>query len=209
MAKAPRAGGVKSRLVPPLSVDEASALAGSFLADATANIMAAARHARIRGFVAFAPRGAEGLFEGFVAAGTDYVLADGTPPMPAGVDGLGRSLLHAAQALFDQGFGSICLVNADSPNLPTAYLTRAAEILATAGDRVVLGPTLDGGYYLIGMKVPHACLFQDVTWSTDSVAEQTRTRVRGHGIDLVELPSWYDVDDAQSLERLLGELVEP
>ena len=72
---------------------------------------------------AFAPVGTEALFEGIVAASTGFVLADGSPPLPAGVDGFGRSLLHAAQALFDHGYGSVCLLNADSPNLPTAFLT--------------------------------------------------------------------------------------
>ena len=70
----------------------------------------------------------------------------------------------------------------------------------------MLGPARDGGYYLIGMKAPHACLFQDVAWSTEQVAEQTRARARAHGLEVVELPAWYDVDDAASLELLLGEL---
>lgn len=81
MAKAPRAGSVKTRLVPPLSVHEAAALGSSFLADVTANIQAAACHAPIQGFVAFAPVGTEELFEDIVAAGTGYVLADGSPPL--------------------------------------------------------------------------------------------------------------------------------
>lgn len=206
MAKAPLGGCVKSRLVPPLSVEEAAALAGAFLADVTANIVAAGHQASIQGYIAFAPSGTEALFEGIAAAGSHYVLADGSQTCPTAVEGFGRCLLHAAQALFDQQYASVCLLNADSPTLPTSYLTRAADILAAPGERVVLGPASDGGYYLIGMKAPHACLFQDVAWSTDSVAEQTRLRARGHGLDVVELPPWYDVDDAASLERLLVEL---
>ena len=116
----------------------------------TANIQAAALTTPIHGYVAFAPIGTEDLFAGIGAAGSDYVLADGSPPMPAGVTGFGRCLLHAAQSLFAQGHASVCLLNADSPNLPTAFLMRAAEALAAPGDRVVLGPAKDGGYYLMG-----------------------------------------------------------
>lgn len=181
-------------------------MAGAFLADVTANIVAAGHQASIQGYIAFAPSGTEGLFEGIAAPGSNYVLADGSSTFPAGVEGFGRSLLHAAQALFDQQYASVCLLNADSPTLPTSFLARAAGILALPGDRIVLGPARDGGYYLIGMKAPHACLFQEVAWSTGSVAEQTRIRARDHGLDVVELPVWYDVDDAASLELLLAEL---
>jgi rSAM/selenodomain-associated transferase 1 len=206
MAKTPRAGRVKTRLVPPLCAEEAAALGSSFLADVTANIQAAARRALIRGFVAYAPAGTLALFEGIVAQDTGYVLADGSCSLPSGVDGIGRCLLHAAQALFAQGFASVCLLNADSPNLPTAILTRAAEALAAPGDRVVLGPAEDGGYYLIGMTAPHAQLFEEVAWSTEHVATQTRARARSLGLEVVELPTWYDVDDASSLRVLLAEL---
>lgn len=204
MAKTPRAGRVKTRLVPPLSPDEAAALGSSFLADVTANIQAAARHAPIQGFVAYAPAGTKALFAGTVAPGIEYVLADGSCSLPSYVDGLGRCLLHAAQALFAQGFASICLLNADSPNLPTAILIRAAAALAERGDRVVLGPAEDGGYYLIGMTAPHARLFEEIAWSTEHVATQTRSRARSLGLEVVELPTWYDVDDVPSLRVLLA-----
>lgn len=205
MAKTPRAGGVKTRLVPPLSSEEAAALGSSFLADVTANIQAAARHAPIRGFVAYAPAGTVTLFAGTVAPGIKYVLADGGCSLPSYVDGLGRCLLHAAQALFAQGFASICLLNADSPNLPTAILVRAAAALAEGGDRIVLGPAEDGGYYLIGMTAPHSRLFEAIAWSTEHVAAQTRARARSLSLEVVELPTWYDVDDVPSLRVLLAE----
>jgi hypothetical protein len=73
---------------------------------------------------------------------------------------------------------------------------------------VVLGPAVDGGYYLLGIKAPHARLFEDIAWSTECVAEETRERARQSGLDLVELASWYDVDDGPSLRRLLQALSE-
>ena len=76
-------------------------------------------------------------------------------------------------------------------------------------DRVVLGPAEDGGYYLLGMGAPHAHLFEDIAWSTDSVAEATRARARALGLELVELAPWYDVDDRDALLRLIEEISGP
>jgi len=206
MAKAPRPGQVKTRLVPPLTPDSASLLSASFLRDITANIALAANEAAIHGYIAYAPVGFERSFDGIAAAGTRFVLADGTGISDPGVEGFGRSLLHAAQGLFAAGHDAVCLLNSDSPTLPTRLLAQAAIALAETGDRMVLGPAEDGGYYLIGIKAPHVRLFQDIAWSTDRVAEQTRARAHALGLPIVELTTWYDVDDAASLRRLCREL---
>ena len=95
MAKAPLPGRVKTRLVPPLTSEAAAALSRSFLGDITENIRLAARHAAIRGYVAYAPAGAEPLFDGVLAAGTGFVRADGAVELPPRVQGFGRALLHA------------------------------------------------------------------------------------------------------------------
>ncbi len=206
MAKAPRPGRVKTRLQPALSPDAAMALSAAFLRDITENIRLAARQAPIDGWIAYAPAGLEMLFHGMLATGTRLELADGEIETPPAVQGFGRSLLHAARALFARRYGAVCLLNSDSPTLPTAMLVRAAEALAAPGERIVLGPAEDGGYYLIGMKREHAGLFSDITWSTDAVADQTRERATSLGLDLVELDAWYDVDDNAALQRLMREL---
>ncbi len=206
MAKSPRPGHVKTRLVPPLTQEAASALSASFLRDITDNILLAARAAPIAAYVAYAPAGNEAFFDGVLAPGTKLVLADGAGVAADGVEGFGRPLLEAAQKLFARGHASVCLLNSDSPTLPTALLAHAARALAAPGERVVLGPAEDGGYYLIGMKAPHARLFAAIAWSTGTVAAETRARVRELGLPLVELAPWYDVDDASALERLCREL---
>jgi uncharacterized protein len=206
MAKAPRPGRVKTRLQPALSPEAAMALSAAFLRDITENIRLAAREAAIDPWIAYAPAGLEMLFNGMLATGTRLVLADGEIDAPDGVAGFGRSLLHATRALFARRYDAVCLLNADSPTLPTATLVRAAQVLAVPGDRVVLGPAEDGGYYIIGMKAEHAELFSDITWSTASVAAQTRDRAASLGLPLVELETWYDVDDNTALQRLLAEL---
>jgi uncharacterized protein len=203
MAKAPRAGAVKTRLVPPLTPEAAMALSTSFLRDVTENIRLAARQSAISGHVAYAPAGLEALFDGMLAPGTRLVLADGTDDPPPRVRGFGRCLLHAARALFAEGYSAVCLLNSDSPNLPTALLVEMARALAEPGDRVVLGSAGDGGYYAIGMKAPHVHLFEDIAWSTSGVANETRERAGEIGLEVVELATWYDVDDITALARLL------
>jgi rSAM/selenodomain-associated transferase 1 len=202
MAKAPRPGFSKTRLCPPLQPDQAASLSAAFLRDITENIVLAARQASIAGYIAYAPEGAEALFDGHLADGVGRLLADGSPLMPPDVQGFGRCLLHAVLAMLARGHGAAVVLNSDSPTLPTAYLVRTAEALAAAGDRVVLGPADDGGYYLLGMKAAHAHLFADIAWSTNSVAAATRVRASELGLAVVELPPWYDVDDHDSLRRL-------
>ncbi len=125
--------------------------------------------------------------------------------MPPDVQGFGRCLLHAVLAMLARGHGSAVVLNSDSPTLPTALLVQTAQALADDGERVVLGPADDGGYYLLGMKAAHTHLFADIAWSTDTVAATTRRRAAELGLDVVELPPWYDVDDHQALNRLATE----
>ena len=109
------------------------------------------------------------------------------------------------QSLLDLGYGAACVLNSDSPTLPTAVLLAAVEALRPEGDRVVLGPTTDGGYYLLGVKRTHRRLFEDIAWSTSRVAEQTLQRAAELGLETVLLPPWYDVDDAAALRLLTDE----
>jgi glycosyltransferase A (GT-A) superfamily protein (DUF2064 family) len=193
-----------------LMPSQAAELSAAFLRDVTENIAEAARSAPIQGLVAFAPAGAERLFDGHLADRTDLLLADGisgmSSRMSGDVEGFGRCLLHAVQGMLAQGYAAACVLNSDSPTLPTALLVQAAAALLEPGDRVVLGPAEDGGYYLLGMKAVHARLFGDIAWSTDGVAEATRARAAELGLQVVELAAWYDVDDRSSLDRLRGDI---
>jgi rSAM/selenodomain-associated transferase 1 len=200
MAKAP-SGDVKTRLVPPLSAAEATALSGAFIRDIAENILAAAQVAPIDAWVAYTPAGSEAEFA--------TLLPNGIRLLPPRRIGLGASLFDATEDLLAAGYGAICLVNADSPTLPTAVLADAARALAAPGDRVVLGPAADGGYYLIGLKRPHRRMFEDIEWSTERVSRQTLDRAAEIGLATVMLPSWYDVDEVASLRKLAGEFTEP
>jgi rSAM/selenodomain-associated transferase 1 len=205
MAKAPQAGRSKTRLCPPLTPEQAAAMSAAFLRDTTENMAAAARQAPMAPYAAYAPLGTESLLRGCLAEGTALLLADGSPPAPEGVAGFGRCLLHAIEGMLAAGHAAACVLSSDSPTIPTAFLVQAATLLLAPGDRAVLGPADDGGYYLLGLKAPHAAMFRDIAWSTGDVAETTRARAREIGLDLIELEPWYDVDDAASLGVLLRE----
>ena len=206
MAKSPRPGHSKTRLCPPLRPEQAAQLSAAFLRDTTQNIAVAALSAPIAGYAAYAPSGTEEALIPHLALGTTCVLADGSTPVPQGVKGFGRSLLHAIQQLFAAGHSAACVLSSDTPTLPTEILVTAATALLAGDERcVVMGACDDGGYYLLGMRLPHARLFADIAWSTSSVAATTRERAASLGLDLVELPPWYDIDDAAALERLVRE----
>ena len=206
MAKAPSAGRVKTRLSPLLNPQEAMDLGRCFLSDMTANLARVTQEAPVDPFIAFAPAGSEAAFEAIVAPGTGYVLADGSRVAPPGVVGLGLCLLQATASLFDAGYGAVALLSADSPTLPTSVLLEAVRLLLAPPDRVVIGPSSDGGYYLIGTRRVHAELFHAIDWSTEQVAEQTRQRALRCGLEVLDLDPWYDVDDPHSLQQLVYEL---
>ena len=118
---------------------------------------------------------------------------------------LGARLVKGSADLLGAGHAGVILLNADAPTLPKAIL-RAAVDAVRRGDNVVLSPALDGGYTLIGLSRPHAGLFSDIPWSTDQVYRLTLERARELDLPLVNVPGWYDVDDAASLQMLTDEL---
>src|SRR5882724_5139825 len=219
MTKAPQAGRVKTRLVPPLTPEEAAELNKCFLRDTAAAISSVcsgglrrpnAVNTQLRpgaqkappqcGPVAvYTPVGAESAY-------TDVLPADFSL-LPQRGDEFGERLHFAVEDLFKCGFDSLCLIDSDSPTVPAENFEQAVELLSTCEDRVVLGPSDDGGYYLIGMNKPHWHLFEQIDWSTERVLNQTMQRATEIGIEVKLLPTGYDVDDDASLRRLRNELL--
>jgi rSAM/selenodomain-associated transferase 1 len=200
MAKASAPGSSKTRLVPPLTPDEAARCNTAFLRDVADSLLAAAAQASVVGYMAFGPPEARPFF------------AENLPPEIGLIDAwypsLGDCLLSTIAQLFALGHTSAIVLNADSPTLPTSILVETARLLTQPGDRVVLGPAEDGGYYLLGVKHAHARLFKDIAWSTERVARQTLDRAGELRLPVHLLPSWYDVDDIRALKMLLAELFE-
>ena len=202
MAKASVPGRAKTRLVPPLTFDEAAALNTAFLQDVADNVLLAARdaerHGGIAGYAAYGPPGSEDFFR--------RTLPRGIGMIEAWRQNFGDCLLHTIEEIFARGHASAVVLNSDSPTLPTAFLVETAAALARPGDRAVLGPSSDGGYYLLGLKAAHRHMFETIAWSTEQVAKQTLERAREIGLDVHRLPVWYDVDDVEGLRRLRAEL---
>jgi rSAM/selenodomain-associated transferase 1 len=198
MCKAPRAGHTKTRLAAHIGASAAAELSACFLRDVAAAIEAVPVALGRKGYGVYAPAGTETELRGLFPP--DFGLM-----LQAGSD-LGQALLGAVQDLLRAGHDGVLLVNGDSPTLPSAFLANAVELLRQPGDRMVLGPAADGGYYLIGLKQPHAHLFADIVWGTAMVAQGTRQRAAEIGLAVVELPEWYDIDDAETLDWLRAEL---
>ena len=199
MTKAPRAGQVKTRLTPPLTAEEAATLNACFLRDISAAIGQAGELAR--GIGCYTPVGAEEAYREILPA--DFQL------IPQRTGAFGHRLAGAIEDLRAVGFDSVCLINSDSPTVPASIFAQAVQLLSSPNDRLVLGPSEDGGYYLIGVKTLHPRLFESIDWSTDRVLAQTRARAAEICLPICLLPFCYDVDDRASLDRLCEELLGP
>ena len=178
MCKAPRPGASKTRLARAIGPVAASELSVCFLRDVAATIEAVPE-------ILFPEK-----FGLLLKAGED----------------LGDALFSATRDLLLAGHDCVLLVNGDSPTLPSRFLVQAIEALRGEGDRLVLGPASDGGYYLIGLKRPHQRLFTQIEWGTDTVFSRTCERAAEIGLATTLLPEWYDIDDVETLQWLRDEL---
>ncbi len=194
MAKAPRAGRTKTRLFPALTPDEAAGLYRSMLLDTIERLRS------LSGFelwLAFTPEDERAWFE----TNIDPPI----PLMPQRGDDLGQRMHHIVEDRCSDGAEAVLLVGTDLPTLPADYVRQAADLLHE-DDRVVLGPTEDGGYYLIGLCEPDIRLFERIEWSTDSVFQQTVCQAEAAGKSVSTVPSWFDIDEPADLERLRSAL---
>ena len=196
VAKRPAAGQTKTRLSPPLSPQQAAGLYECFLHDTLA-LMRQIPAAR-RG-LAYLPAGEEAYFRRLTP---DFDLLLQTGP------DLGSRLDHAAAHYLENGYEKVVIMDSDSPTLPVETLAQAFQALGQNSE-VVLGPCLDGGYYLIGLTRPAPRLLREVPMSTPHVLADTLALAASLGLKTGLLPAWYDIDDAASLERLRQELKSP
>ena len=198
ICKAPQPGRSKTRLAKAIGAVAASELSACFLRDVAAAIEAVPQALGRRGYGVYAPAGAEHIMRQLLPAEFGLLLQAG--------DDLGHVLIGATRALLDARHDCVLLVNGDSPTLPPRLLVQATETLREPGDRMVLGPASDGGYYLIGLKRPHRHLFTQIAWGTETVARSTCERAAEIGLTTALLPEWYDIDDIETLGWLKDEL---
>jgi uncharacterized protein len=193
MAKQPRVGKTKTRLCPPFTLEQAAALAEALFLD-TVDLVT--RNPGMILAVAVTPAEARAYFE--------QITPPGALLLPVQGSSIGECLSKVLQSLLNMGFAKAVALNADGPSLPPEYLRQSVDLL-DAHD-LVLGPSSDGGYYLIGMKKFFPEVFEDITWSTESVLAQTLVRAESLGLRSALAPEWYDVDTAKEVWRLAAEL---
>jgi rSAM/selenodomain-associated transferase 1 len=189
IAKEPQVGTTKTRLSPPLNLSQAAALFETLLED---TIDLASSIDGIDLAVAVTPPESIGYFEKKTPTGTIFI--------PVTCIDIGDCLKQVFEELFGRGYPKVLAFNSDGPSLPKEYIRQAVEQL-DAND-VVIGPSDDGGYYLVGLNEPHAELFSDIEWSTTQVMEQSLARAEAANLRVALLPEWYDVDTAFDLKRL-------
>ena len=190
--KAPRAGSVKTRLLPRLGADGAARLYEAFVLDALELLDACAATRRV---VAYAPAGGEERIRALVRSRPLELV-----PQPEG--DLGTRMEALLADALRGGADAAVILGSDCPTLPLSHLDDA---LALAAERdVVLGPSTDGGYYLVGGRRIPPGLFQGIEWSTPRVLGQTLERLGDHSLGLT--PPWYDVDTPEDLDWLRAHL---
>jgi len=188
MAKEPVPGQVKTRLSPELTPQEAAGLYRCFLQDSIAEM------GNIDGIdlaIAYAPATARATFAAL--ADDRFVL------FPQQEVELGQRMLTIFKERIAQGYGAVCIMDSDSPDLPKEIVRASFRLLAVGKADVVLGPCTDGGYYLLGMKYPHPELFTDIPWSSGDVLSVTMQKAQKAGLKTALLPPWSDIDTYRGL----------
>jgi len=131
------------------------------------------------------------MLKDWLGLDAEYFVQDGND--------LGERLAHAFQSSFDRGAAAAVAIGGDCPWLNRDIFEKLLKALQD--NEVVVGPSSDGGYYLIGMCNCHSQLFDKVEWSTSRVMDQTVERMKASGIGYVLLPELEDVDDLSAWER--------
>jgi rSAM/selenodomain-associated transferase 1 len=192
MAKAPRLGAVKTRLAPSLSPPAVTAFYGCLLDDT----LALARSLSDVEVAIMCPDSDVNELAQLAGKAASVVAQKG--------EGLAAGLTSVFAHFADDHQRRVIAFNSDSPHLPRSVLEGAFEMLA-AHD-VVVGPTHDGGYYLVGAKASHPTLFGGDGMGTSSALERLLSRVRDLELCLGFADAFYDIDVADDLTRLAAEL---
>ena len=194
MARAPGPGKVKTRLCPPLDPRQAAEFYECVLRDMLRDLTPLERWDT---WVAYAERSRDYFLQ---------VANAGVSLLPQRGASLGVRMHAVFTDLCHAGYRQVVLVGSDIPNLKSASIRRACDVLERDLADVVLGPADDGGYYLIGLKRPEERLFTDIAWSTASVLEHTLAKARQLELRVRTVAGAYDVDVAEDLARLSRDL---
>lgn len=190
MTKAPEPGQVKTRLVPPLSYEEAARLAEALLLDQIDHLASVSDTDL---FIDYAPANARSYFDPFSSRGIALFPQQGGD--------LGARMRHAFERLFALGYARVALIGSDLPRMARATLAAAYDALSE-GAEVVFGPSEDGGYCLVGMRRPIFDMFQGIAWSRSDVLSRSLQTLARMGIQYKLLSTSYDIDTFDDVRRL-------
>tara|TARA_B100001123_G_C15277435_1_gene1012715 strand:- start:524 stop:1204 length:681 start_codon:yes stop_codon:yes gene_type:complete len=191
-ARDPILGQVKTRLSSFLDNETILKLYKGFLEDSLAKIQ---RVGNADCFVGISPENNSGFFNKLESSGMTLFSQQGKD--------LGEKMRQAFIKRFAQGYNNVAIIGSDSPSLPVSYIDQALD----STKDLVLGPSIDGGYYLIAMKSKVSEVFSFVDWGTDKVLHETLQRVQDGGFSFDLLPVWYDVDLLEDLKFLKTHLM--
>ncbi len=186
-ARDPILGQVKTRLSPSLDDETILKLYTCFVEDSLEKIR---QVDNAKCFVGISPDNHSGFFEGIKSLGMNLFTQQGKD--------LGDKMRQAFVDRFAEGYKKVVIIGSDSPSLPVSYINKA---LASEKD-LVLGPSTDGGYYLIAMSGKVSEVFSGVAWGTKHVLDETLKKLKGARASLELLPIWYDVDSPDDLKFL-------
>ncbi len=189
MARAPSREG-KSRLIRQLRTTDGAGLRTALLLDTLAAVAPIAAQKA----VLYTPLDGEAEIQRMTPFAAEFLAQRGAT--------LGERMRNAASDLLERGFGRVVLVGADLPTLPAAYVEDALERLSRPQESLVLGPSEDGGYYLIGLTRVHDELFDGIPWGAADVLHRTQEAAAALRLPVELLPIWYDVDLPSDLQRV-------
>jgi len=124
--------------------------------------------------------------------------------VPQTTGDLGNRIKNYFEAAFQNGASRVVLIGSDSPTVPRDWIRQSWQMLEQSN--VVLGPSSDGGYYLVGMSQFAPAIFDNIRWSSAFVLTDTQSRIAEQGLSVAQLPAWYDIDIVDDLHRLRREL---
>jgi len=186
-ARDPILGQVKTRLSSSLDDETILRLYTCFVEDSLEKIR---KVDNADCFVGISPSNLSGFFNGIEGSDIRLFIQQG--------ENLGDKMRQAFVDRFADGYKKVVIIGSDSPSLPVSYID---EVLTSDKD-LMLGPSTDGGYYLIGMVGKVFEVFDGIAWGTDQVLDETLDRVKKAGVSLELLPVWYDVDFLEDLKFL-------
>lgn len=206
-AKHPKAGKVKTRLVPPLTYEEAKELYVCFVKDALIQYARIAEQLNVRIFLFISPENAVAYFSEMLGQLGDMGFSNHKIQMrlQTGTH-LGEKIFDAFSVVFSEGYETAVITGTDHPTMPDDFLVQAFTCLDDRHTDSVIGPTKDGGFYLLGLKEIQKPYFENVEWSTSRVFKQTLLNLKSVLKSIVTLPEWYDVDEKKSLDQVLDEI---